>query len=357
MQKLARRESASTDSTGAGTRGFLRRLGGELASLLPDSLAWALRASRVGVEIVRRDRPEVIYSTSPSPSAHLAAWLVATRTGLPWVAELRDLWSMRHDRMSTRVRRIPDLILERFIFRRASALVTVSAPLADRLRDAYPKKPVHTVVTGFDPELFAPTDAQLAGDFRLTYAGRIHRQQDPRRLLEPLAKVIASGHVDPARTRVEFLSMETMAKDDRAFIRELSLEGVVLETAFMPRETVIARERASQVLLHFRWDEPHESGILTGKIFEYLAAQRPILSTGRYEDAVSALLGETGAGVATTTDAETEAFIIEAFQAYKSAGRVAYRGRRGAIEMYDARRTAAAVGEVLNTVFAGGREA
>jgi glycosyltransferase involved in cell wall biosynthesis len=233
-----------------------------------------------------------------------------------------------------------------------SALVTVSQPLADRLKAVYRNVPIHVAVTGFDPELYARADPQLSDKFLVLYAGRVWPEQDPRRFLVPLANAIDSGRVDPARTRVELLSMGTLGPEDRAFIRHRGLEGVVEELDFVPRDEVIDRERTAQVLLHLRWDDPEETGILTGKIFEYLAARRPILSTGLYKDAVSALLEETGAGVASNSDEEAEAFLVQAYEAFASKGRVPYEGRQDVVDRYDARRTAATVAAILEEAVA-----
>jgi glycosyltransferase involved in cell wall biosynthesis len=347
VQQRARSMGSSGSPAHGPVRAAMVEVAAEVAGLVPDSLAWAVRAAGAGLDLVRREQPVAIYSTSPSPAAHLAAWLVAIRCGLPWVAELRDLWAAVPTRPGTHLRGLLDRGAERFVLGRAAALVTVSAPLADRLRATYRRTPVHAILSGFDPDEHAQDD-RLAPDFRLLYAGRIHERQDVQRVLGPLADAIDSGRIDGDRTRVELLTMGTLSESDRAFVRSRGLERVIVEEPFVTRGEALARERGAQVLLHLRWDEPGQSGILTGKLFEYLAARRPILSTGRYVDSVSALLVETGAGTATTSDAETGEYLSGAWDAFSATGRVPYHGRRDAVDRYDARTMAAAIAGVLN---------
>jgi hypothetical protein len=338
-----------SSASAQGQRSRTRRVAVEIASLFPDNLAWALRASRAGIALARKHEAAVVYSSSPSPAAHLAAWIVAMRTGLPWVAELRDLWSQRPSGLTTRLRRLPDAFLESLLFRRAAALVTISDGLAEQLQARHPHMTVHAIPTGFDPELRS-SSSDVALEFLLVYAGRAHAKQHPQRVLGPLRDAIRAGSVNPARTRVELYTMGSLRDADRAFIEANGLRDVVLEQPLVPRSDLLRREREAQVLLHLRWDDPSEPGFLTGKFMEYLAAGRPILSTGAFEDEVSTILQKTGAGVATTTDAETEAYLADAFRSFEATGSVPYQGDAEAVATYDARSMVASVARVLDGV-------
>jgi hypothetical protein len=268
------------------------------------------------------------------------------------VAELRELWAQRPAGLTTRLRRIPDSALESFLFRRAAALVTISDGLASQLRLRHKGKPIHAFPTGFDPGLRRSADERPARQFVLVYAGRVHPKQHPHGLLGPLGDAIRAGHVDRSRTTVEFYSMDSLTDEHRASIAANGLSDVVVEQPLVSRATVLEREREAQILLHFRWDDPTEPGFLTGKFMEYLAAARPILSTGQFDDEVSEILESTGAGVATKTDAETEAYLAEAYRAFEAEGWVPYTGKTEAVDRYDARSMVASVARVLDSVTA-----
>lgn len=349
VSNTSRRMARTTDGLGQGTpMGQVQSFGREVASLVPDHLAWVARAAKAGAGLDRLHGVDVVFSTSPSPATHLAAWLVAIDRGLPWVAELRDLWAQLPEGAGrTRLRRLPDQVAERVLFRRASALVTVSEGQADRLRAAYPSLPVHPIPTGYDPALVSQEDETSSDTFRLVYAGRVKRRHDPMMLLRPLADAITAGHIDASRTRVEFLSMGTLNAKATEFVRSSVLAGVVVEEELLPRDEVLRRERLAHVLLHLRWDDPEETGVFAAKVFEYLAARRPILSTGHFEDEVSRVIRESGSGLASTSDEQTKQFLIEAFRAFERDGRVPYHAKPEALRRYEAPVTVTRLASVL----------
>ena len=331
------------------------RLGGELAGLVPDALAWGLRAGGRAVAFGRGGRVDAILSSSPSHVVNLAAWYAAGRLHVPWVAEFRDLWARNPFRTGTRFRRLPDELLERVILRRASALVTVSEPLAEQLRSDHPRTPVHTIASGVDPNLIAPRDVELDQHFCALYAGRLYLgHRDLARFAVPLRAAIDRGLVDRAQVRLHVLLLDPLPQPMADALDRLGLSEV-LELAYdAPRDEVILRQRRAQILLHLRWDDPSERGIITGKIYEYLAARRPILSTGRARDVVVDLLERTGAGLGATSDEEVIAWLGEAFAACRETGRVPYAGRDDVLEGLDLRGAAAGMVRVLDDAVAPG---
>ena len=272
---------------------------------------------------------------------------------MPWVAEFRDLWARNPFRTGTRLRRLPDAILERVILRRAGALVTVSEPLAEQLRRDHPGTPVHAISTGIDPTLVAPDGESLHPHFCVLYAGRLYLgHRDLARFLVPLRTAIDRGDVDGRDVKVHVLLLDPLPEETAAVIHRLGLGGVVEVDFNVPRDEVIRRQRCAQVLLHLRWDDPSQRGIITGKIYEYLAARRPILSTGRYGDVVVDLLDRTAAGVGVTDDEQVIEWLGRAFAAYRATGRVPFTGRDDILAMLDLRGTAAAMDEVLRSALA-----
>jgi hypothetical protein len=97
------------------------------------------------------------------------------------------------------------------------------------------------------------------------------------------------------------------------------------------------------------WDDAKEKGVFTGKIFEYLAAQRPILSTGGLRgDVVEALLKETRAGIYCPAVENIREALCDSYNEYKSKGRVLYDGDVNEICKYSYREMAKQFAEVLN---------
>lgn len=320
----------------------------EIAGVIPEKVAWGLRAAARTVAVGRRWHPDVILSSAPTHVVNLVAWHASGSLDVPWVAELRDLWGRNPFRTGTRLRRLPDVALERMALRRAAAVVTVSEPLAEALRKDHPGTSVFSIVTGVDEDLVAPPDVQLDEHFCLFYAGRLYLgHRDLATILVPLRMAIDRGLVAAAHVRLHVLLLEALPRETEELIDRLGLRSIVEVEYRVPRDEVIGRQRRAQILLHLRWDAAPEAGIMTGKIFEYLAARRPILSTGRYRDVAVELLEATGAGHGTTDDEQVVAFLGDAFAEWRALGRVPFAGREETLRRADLRGMAAAMDDVL----------
>jgi glycosyltransferase involved in cell wall biosynthesis len=331
----------------AAARGVVR----EVAGVVPDTATWSVDARRAALRAARRYHPQAVFSSAPPHSVTLVAHAVAGRLRLPWIVELQDLWVGYPIRRGTRLRRSVDRVLESITMRRARAIVTVSEPLVEKLRRLHPEKSVTALPSGIDDAIVAPADGPVDLDFTILYTGRIYNgRQDLGHLLRAARAAVDSGLVDQAALRIVLVLLHPLAEEDRALIDELRLADCVEVRPRVTRDDAIALQRRAQVLLHLRWDDPNEPGIMTGKIFEYLAAGRPILSTGRYADSASALIDRTGAGAATYAEAETVAWLGSAFAQYRATGGVLYHPDRAALDRLDAASLARGVASILANV-------
>ncbi len=220
---------------------------------------------------------DLIYSSGPPQSAHLAAKAAATATGKLWIAELRDLWL---DNPYVE-RALPFRLWSDHMARRtlgaAAAFVTVTQEFAHSLTSHF-KKPVTVAYNGFDPDDFAglETATPLDSD-RLTiiHAGVIYAQRrDPSALFEAIAML---GD-DKDQVRAIFYH------DEGRFVTELAERFGVVDQVEMrpiqPRREILRIERAADILLLCRWNDRRDDGVIPGKLFEYIGARRPVLAVG-----------------------------------------------------------------------------
>ena len=121
----------------------------------------------------------------------------------------------------------------------------------------------------------------------------------------------------------------------------------------VPAEIAREKQRESQLLLLLDWDDPRERGTYPGKIFEYLAARRPILATGGTEDnVVKRLLDETGAGVHATAVGDIKNKLEEMYREYKAQGKVVLPEKASDINKYSHREMARKFAEILERLSA-----
>ena len=260
--------------------------------LVPDeNVTWNLTGIPAAIRIVRQEGIDVVITTSPPGSNHLIGAAVKRATGVRWVADLRDpLVDHPHrdtQRALVRAKEQPKNAVAALVAHQADAIVTVSDAIADEMRARSPRGPVVTIANGSDFEDFAGLEYRPAVDrFRITHAGSFFGRRDPRPFLTAL------GRVDDVVAR--------FVGDFRSTDREWA-SGIADRIELIPyaphRQALELQRDSEALLLLIPEAEGRGRGILSGKVFEYLAAERPILALVPPDGAAAELLRETGAGV------------------------------------------------------------
>ena len=275
------------------TRLQLRRL------VVPDENAtWALTAIPAGIRLVRRHEIDVVISTSPPGSTHLIAAAIARATGVRWVADLRDsLVAHAHRRADTPATRAKAALhgrVARLVAGRADAITCVSEAISEETRGLEPKGRVVTIPNGSDFDDVAGLARRPSDRFRITHTGSFFGRRDPRPFLQALHD---SGLDVVARFLGDFRDA------DRVWAAELELGERLDLLPYASRAESLALQRDSEALLLLIPDAGGRGkGVLSGKVFEYLAVGRPILAAVPTEGAAADLIRQTGAGVVAPPD-------------------------------------------------------
>ncbi len=260
--------------------------------LVPDaSVLWNVTAIPSAVRTIRRHRIDVILTTSPPGSVHLVGAAAARVTGARWVADLRDSIALHaHRRRDIRGERA----LARLVARRADAVVGASRAIAEEMRALRPRGPVVEIGNGCDFEDFEGLSYEPGDRFRVTHAGSFFGRRDPRPFLDALA---ATDGGIVARFVGDFRSA------DREYAESLRLGDRLQLIPYLPRREVLALQRDSEALLLLIPEAGGRGkGVLSGKVFEYLAAERPVIAAVPPDGEAAALVWETGAGVVAAPD-------------------------------------------------------
>jgi glycosyltransferase involved in cell wall biosynthesis len=274
-------------------RTFGRRL------LFPDeNVTWNLTAIPAAIRIVRREGIDVVVTTSPPTSQHLVGAAVKQATGARWVADLRDSPTAHpHRRAESALVRAKEKGLQgvaQVVARSADAIVTVSEAIAAEARALEPRGPVRTIANGSDFDDFAGLEYRRGERFRITHTGSFFGKRDPRPFLTALKE---SGLDMVVRFVGDFRSA------DREWAESLDLGDRLELVPYAPRRVALELQRDSEALLLLIPDAGGRGkGVLSGKVFEYLAAERPILAVVPPDGAAAGLLRETGAGVVVAPD-------------------------------------------------------
>jgi glycosyltransferase involved in cell wall biosynthesis len=276
------------------------------AIFVPDVqlISWVPFALESALRLHRRHHFDAVITTSPLESAHLAGAALQHR-GVPWVADLRDGWRFEAPREEwpLGVQRRFDDALERYVVRSADAVVTVSEPLAADLRCRHGIA-VETITNGFDPDdgeggAATPPATTTPGKLVLAHTGGLGRERTLRPVLEGLARIAQEepGLAD----RVELVLAGTQTAAEQELYATPAFAPFVRHVGFVPRPASIALQRAADVLVLVT--SGSRTGEATGKLFEYLAAGRPILVLGAGSAAGSIVTGASAGLAIPTQDA------------------------------------------------------
>jgi glycosyltransferase involved in cell wall biosynthesis len=324
----------------------------EIITYPDEKFGWYDYAVMAGEEILQTEQIDAILSSSRPETCHLIAKALSKKYHIPWVADFRDLWSQNHYLSYSYLKKYFEKKLEIRTLKHASAITTVSQPLVEKLAELHENKQIFAIKNGFDPELINPEN-KIDHYFNIVYTGDLYQgKRDPAQLFAVIHELCDKDLIKRDDIKINFFgypkfeSSENWLEED---IAKHQIQDLVVLNGEVSHETAILEQRKAQLLLLLTWNNPDESGVYTGKLFEYLAARRPILSFGYPEGGVvKELLVQTQAGVHAGNNDELKAVILQAYHEYKEFGAVQYRGINAEVMMYSHKEMARNFGRVLD---------
>jgi glycosyltransferase involved in cell wall biosynthesis len=274
--------------------GRLARLKGLIARALLDCpdphILWVPIAFLRGVRVLLTRRVDVIYSSSPPHSSHLAAALLAFCFRKPHVIDLRDPW-------------IGATAVKRRIMRRAARVIVVSPGEPGELAVSCPglaPDRLDVITNGYDPDDFRRLDGGEpdAARITLTHAGTIYRETG-REFFTALERLLTDRPGLRALLRVNLIG--DIDPTHAACVRRLEATGVVSAPGCLGhRATLECLQRSDALIILARGGTSGRSHI-PAKVFEYLYARKPILALAE-EGSLTGLLRTSGLGIVVPPD-------------------------------------------------------
>lgn len=271
--------------------------------LIPDpQIGWWPTAYRKARQVIRNEEIDAVVTSAPPFSTHILGKRLRKRTGVPWLADFRDEWADFYTRAYDFHRRsgLAEKIfrMEREVIENSDALVTVTQGILENYRKRYPgvtSSNSYFIPNGFDEEDFSQKVSTPSGreSFRLTYSGTVFELTRATPFLDAVEIWLQKRPGAREHLRLRFVG-RIAPSEQRDFDRPM-LKNVLECTGYLPHSEALRQMRSSHVLLLFLSDIPGAERILTGKIFEYLAARRPILAVSPPSEATR-LISQTEGG-------------------------------------------------------------
>lgn len=265
---------------------------------IPDARCWWVKPSVKHLKTYLKEHPvDAIISTGPPHSMHLIAMKLKAALNLPWIADFRDPWTEidfyndlhlthRADRKHHR--------LEHEVLTKADKVVAVGWDMAEGLKGLRADNPT-VIPNGYDWDAQTqPTAMPLSKDFTLTHIGIIGANRNEHQLWQALHELVSESEAFR-----KALKTKLIGQVDQSVVRSIAdsnLQDNVEVIPYMPHDQVLQLQQTSQVLLLLINNTPNAKGILTGKLFEYLASGRPILCLGPEDGDAAKIINETQSG-------------------------------------------------------------
>jgi glycosyltransferase involved in cell wall biosynthesis len=285
--------SGFANETVHGISGLVKKLARFIRGnmFIPDPRkGWNQYAIKKANELIDTHGIDMVVTTSPPHSTQLIGLELKKTRNIKWVADMRDPWTKIYyvsELLQTKWAKNRNVKLERAVLENANRVITVSQSLAGEFCELAPRlkqENVEVIPNGFDEDDFQ-FDIPFDKQFTIGYMGTITDQYDVTALL----KTVGSIEVD-----IAFRFIGDVPTQFRNRIEEVSTKTEF--TGYLNHDQAIEKAAACSVLLLVIPKIENNKGILTGKIFEYLALNRPILGIGPADGDAAAILNETGTG-------------------------------------------------------------
>jgi len=283
-------------------------------------VSWRFDAVRRGLQMIRRFRPDAIWSTYPIATAHLIGAELQRRSGLPWLADFRDPMAQEGYPADPLVWQSYKTIEERAASQAAHMLFTTPSA-ARSYRERYPSAATRIVQleNGFDEESFAAVESAGVdpmplnpGVLTVLHSGIVYpSERDPAPFMAALGRLHAQGHLPPQGVRFRFRA----AVHDGLLQRLAAQHGVqhMVETLPpLPYRQALAEMLRADALLVMQADNCNEQ--VPAKVYEYLRAGRPILCLADPQGDTAAVMRDSGVqAIAKLESVEAIASLVPGF--------------------------------------------
>lgn len=317
---------------------------------IPDARKFWIRPSANYLSAyIKRNAFDAIISTGPPHTTHLIAKKLKEKTGIKWIADFRDPWTQIdfYDQlMLSKYADAKHKKLEKSVMQYADKVVTVSESWAKEIEKIRVGK-VDVITNGFDASDYDAAASGIDEKFSITHSGMMNADRNVDVLWQALRE-LCEAHADFKNDLV----IRLIGKNDAsvyASLDKFQLKKNLECIDYLPHKEVALKQKQSAVNLLPVNNTPNQQGIIPGKLFEYLAAGRPILAIGPNDgDAAKIILRAMAGSVCNYTDVTScRETVLNMYKKFKS-GTLTVNPQN--IQMYNRENLAKEYCVLLNTL-------
>lgn len=263
---------------------------------IPDARVGWVKPSVTYLENYLKQNPDIdtLITTGPPHSVHLIGMELKKKLNIKWFADFRDPWTTigYHKELKLSVKaREKHLALEKEVLNTADHII-VTSKTTHKEFETKTDKPIAILTNGYDISNFGKVP--LDQKFTLAHIGSFLSNRNPRVLWKAINEL---RRENPAfKEAFELKLIGKISEDILATLKEFKLFECTDNRGYVDNQEALRQMRASQVLLLVEIDSEDTKAIIPGKLFEYMAAERPILAIGPEESDFFEIIQQTNVG-------------------------------------------------------------
>jgi glycosyltransferase involved in cell wall biosynthesis len=287
-------------------------------AFIPDArVFWVKPSVKFLEQYIRENQIDTIITTGPPHSLHLIGLGLKEKLSLNWIADFRDPWTtigyhkelklsaksaQKHKDLESRVLNTADVVL-------------ATSPTTKKEFQMLTNQPIHVITNGYDVEKVEKV--VLDEKFTLAHIGSFLSRRNPRVLWKCLKEIIKENATFKNDFQLKLIGAVSQEVLDA--IAEFRLETYVNNLGYVSHKEAISHQRSSQVLLLIEINSEITKSIIPGKLFEYMASERPILALGPENSDFESIIKSTNTGVFHRYDEynELKQTILSFYEQYK----------------------------------------
>lgn len=263
---------------------------------IPDArIGWVKPAVIFLKEYLAKNDMDIVISSGPPHSLHLIGMALKEELGIKWVADFRDPWTTIHYHQSLRLNKRAQkkhLKLESKVLNNSDLVVVTSARTKKEFQNIT-SVPIEVISNGYD--ILEKIEPNLDAQFSIAHIGSLLTNRNPELLWEILSELKDENKVFSKNLLIKLVG--AVSEDVLESLAVFGLTENYKTLGYVSHQEAIQIQHDAQVLLLVEMDSPETKSIIPGKLFEYVAANRPILAIGPEGSDVEGIIKETNTGV------------------------------------------------------------
>lgn len=285
---------------------------------IPDArIAWVKPSVSYLENYLKNNSIDIIITTGPPHSLHLIGLELKKNLNCKWFADFRDPWTSigYHKELKlSQASKNKHLALEKIVLNTADHILVTSQTTKSEF-NKITQKPISVITNGYDVEYIEkkPLDSK----FSIAHIGSFLSERNPRVLWKALSELVKEN--EDFRQNFELKLIGKVSHEILEAIDEFKLQNHLNNLGYLSHNEALINQKSAQVLLLIEIDSDETVGIIPGKLFEYMAAERPILAIGPEGADFETIIKETNSGSFFTYEQKDaiKEHILKLFYLYK----------------------------------------